>query len=481
MKVLEKELIKLSEQEDVKNGAHTYKELMYLAGQKAFDIISNKFDIINKKIAVICGNGNNGGDGFVIARKLYEHGAAVTVINVFGNPTTEEANFYYKELAPIKITDIFEDDYDIIIDAVFGIGLNRELNLKTTELFKKINESKAVKISVDIPSGVEANTGKILGAAIKAQLTITFIALKPCFLLPPANNYCGEVIVADIEVTPISYNYLTNEKPNFKPREHNSHKGNFGTGLLICGSYGMAGAAILSAKAALRSGIGIAKCVVCDKIYPILSSGVPEAVCIPVKQNKKGTLSRKINIEKLLTKTSAVLIGCGIGKNTVTEIILNKLLTKCEVPIVIDADGINSLCNNIELLKKAKASVILTPHPAEMARLCGVCVEEIEANRISYAKNFAKEYGCSLILKGANTIIAEPSGEITFNTNGNPGMATAGSGDVLAGIIVSLLSQGFSPEFSAKAAVFLHGEAGDKAAKLKGERAMIASDIIEML
>ena len=481
MSVLTKELIKKSEEAAVDSKAFTYRELMGIAGEKAFEIINERLDIVDRKVTVICGNGNNGGDGFVIARKLYEHGALVKVMTPLGNPLTDDAKFYFKSLFPIEKTEELEDDCDIIIDAVFGIGLNRPLDKKLCDLFEKVNNSKAFRVSVDIPSGIEANTGKILGSAVKADLTVTFIALKPCFLLPKGSDYCGEVVVADINVKPLSFDYYTNQKPLFKKREHNSHKGTFGTALLFCGSYGMAGAAILSAKAALRSGVGIAKCVICKGIYSAFTSCVPEAVCIPTKQNLKGTLCKSINLNKLLLKSSAVLFGCGIGISNDLKILLKNLLEKSEVPIVIDADGINLLSNNINLLKKAKAPVILTPHPAEMARLCNTSVKEIEENRINYARRFAKENNCILVLKGANTIIAEPDGKITFNLNGNPGMATAGSGDVLSGITVSLLSQGFSPEEAAKYAVFFHGEAGDKALEIRNERSMLAGDIIEML
>ena len=299
-------------------------------------------------------------------------------------------------------------------------------------------------------------------------------------MLPAGSDYCGEVIVADIGVKPSSYSYLTTEKPVFKKRRHNSHKGSYGTALLINGSYGMAGAAILAAKAALRSGLGIAKCVLCEGIYPAFTAAVPEAVCLPVKQNEKGTLTSDIDISDICDNCNALLFGCGIGKSRDNEILLEKILLN-NLPTVIDADGINALSHRIDILKKSKAPIILTPHPGEMARLCGISIGEVEENRAELAKKFAKDFGCVLVLKGANTIVSSPDGEIYFNMTGNPGMATGGSGDVLSGIIVSLLAQGFSCDEAAKAAVYLHGEAGDKAALKHGERQMLPSDIIENL
>ena len=316
-----------------------------------------------------------------------------------------------------------------------------------------------------------------MGAAFCADLTVTFIALKPCFVLPEGSDYCGEVLVADIGVKPIGSTFSTTQKPEFKKRRHNSHKGIYGTALLFCGSYGYAGAAVLAARAALRSGVGIAKAVLSESIYAPFTAAVPEAVCVPIKQN--GTAD--LNIKALLNKADAVLAGSGSGNNGETEYLVKELLKTAEIPIVIDADGINVIANSIDIIKNTKAPVILTPHPGEMARLLGVTAKEVEADRVSIARGFAKEYGCILVLKGANTIIALPNGEITFNLTGNPGMACGGSGDVLSGITVSLLAQGFSPESAAKYAVYLHGEAGDKAALRRGERAMLPTDIIEEL
>jgi len=312
--------------------------------------------------------------------------------------------------------------------------------------------------------------------------TITFIALKPCFVLPEGSDYCGKVIVADIGVNTADFSYKTIEKPQFPKRRHNSHKGTFGTALMFCGSYGMAGAAILATRAALASGVGIAKCVVCDGIYDILTRAIPEAVCLPVVQDESGTYKADtIDYEKAFKKVTAVLIGCGMAQSDNTRKVLRCVAEKSDVPIIIDADGINLLADSIDILRECKAPVIITPHPAEMARLCKCSTAEIEQNRIYYAQKFAIDYNCTVVLKGANTIVATNKGEIFFNLTGNPGMATGGSGDVLSGIMVSLLAQGFVPEDAAKAAVYLHGEAGDRAALKKGERAMLPSDIIKEL
>ena len=481
MAVLTVDLIRRSEENAVKSGAFSFRELMRKAGVAAGEIITAKYNCQNKKVAVLCGNGNNGGDGFVVANYLHSLGADVTIITPLGEPKTEDASYYFAKASHIRKTDKFADVYDIIIDAVFGIGLNKPLNQELINLFEQINISHAIKISIDIPSGIEADTGKILGATIDADLTVTFIALKPCFLLPEGSDFCGEVIVADIGVKPIDKIYSIIKKPVFPKRRHNSHKGTFGTAFLICGSYGMVGAAILAAKAALRSGVGIAKCLLCEGIYAPFTAAVPEAVCVPVSQTPTGSIKYSADISEFIENASALLFGCGVSQSGDTLKILLDIIEKSEIPTVIDADGINLLSSHIDLLKKSKAPIILTPHPAEMARLCGCTVKEIEADRIGKARHFATLHNCVLVLKGANTIVATPTGEIFINTTGNPGMSTGGSGDVLAGILVSLLAQGFSPIEAAKSAVFLHGEAGDRAATRKGERAMLPSDIIEEL
>lgn len=482
MKILTTDLIRKSEESAVASGAFSLRELMYRAGSAAAEIIMQKYDCRNKKITVVCGRGNNGGDGCVIAGILSENGGRVTVATPFGAPSTENAAYYYNKLQYVTKTDAFTPDADIIVDAIFGIGLNRAPDQSTAEVINAINSSDSIRVAVDIPSGVGADSGRVFGCAVNADLTVTFIALKPCFVLPDGSDYCGEVVVADIGAPPVSYSFLTTEKPIFKKRRHNSHKGTFGTGLMLCGSYGMAGAAILAARAALRSGIGILKAAVCESVYYPFTVSVPEAVCLPVEPNNSGTLCPdKLNLPELLKGCSAALIGCGMGNNGDTARLVKELTEISEIPLVIDADGINALAGSIDIIKKSKAPIILTPHPGEMARLCSLTVREVEENRVETARGFALKHGCVLVLKGGNTIIAEPNGEVYFNMTGNPGMATGGSGDALAGIILSLLAQGLSAENAAKAAVYLHGEAGDKAAARRGEWAMLPSDLIEEL
>ncbi len=481
MDVLSKKLIRLSEENAVHNGAFSFLELMKTAGDTAYKIICDNVELKDKKIAVVCGNGNNGGDGFVIADNLKNNGMDVTVITPLGEPLTDSAKHYFSVLKDLEITNVIDNDYDVIIDAIFGIGLNRPLDKNVIEIINKINSQNAYRVAIDIPSGIESDSGKVLGECVNANLTVTFIALKPCFVLPPASDFTGKTIVADIGVNPIDYTYKTIEAPNLPHRKKNSHKGTFGTAALICGSYGMAGAAILSARACLRSGVGIAKCIIPKSIYKILTCAVPEAVCVIEKQTVSGTFKGSINLSKALEKATAVLVGCGIGNNKNTQKLVKRLIENTNIPTVIDADGINALVSNINVLKNTNAPIILTPHPAEMARLCGISVAEVESDRVNTALRFAKEFNCIVALKGANTLIATPDGQVYFNTCGNNGLATGGSGDVLAGITVSYLAQGLEPLEAVKTAIYIHSCTADKIASIKGERALLPSDIIEAL
>lgn len=264
--------------------------------------------------------------------------------------------------------------------------------------------------------------------------------------------------------------------PKFDKRNPQSHKGNYGTALAICGSYGMAGAAIISGKGCLLSGVGILKCALPKKIYPIVSSVLPEAIFVPMD-----FLSINRKLKKALKGSNAVLFGCGVGKNLFAKKVLKFLIKNCSVPLIIDADGINLLAQNINMLRRAKSTVILTPHPAEMARLTGGSVATVEQDRIFSAGEFAKQNNVYLVLKGHKTIVADPTGKIALNTTGNAGMATGGSGDALAGIMLSLLAQKKDIFRAVCDAVYIHGAAGDKAAERLGQTSMLPSDLIEEL
>lgn len=481
MKVLTKAQVRAAEENAVSSGIFSYLQLMRNAGKRACEIINEKYPVKGKRVTVVCGTGNNGGDGLVIAYELSLLGAEVTVCSPLGGVKTDTAKGCLKLIKGLCVTADIKADCDMLIDAVFGIGLDRPVTGATAALIDKMNACGGIKIAVDLPSGVMCDGG-IVTCAFKADLTVTFIALKPCFFLPQSAEFCGEVSVADIGAVPTEYAYKTISPHTPIARPKNSHKGSFGTALIVCGSYGMCGAQILAAKAALRSGAGIAKAVVCDKNYPAFCAAVPEAVTVPVKTAESGApILNKEDILSCLEGSNALLIGCGLGQSDEAKKLVLGTLEAVKIPTVIDADGINAIAGSINIIEKIKAPVILTPHPGEMARLCHTTVSEIEGNRIGYASRFASEHSCVLVLKGANTIVALPGGEVFFNTTGNPGLATGGSGDVLAGITVSLLAQGFSAAHAARSAVWLHGTAADNAALHISQSALLPGDIIREL
>ena len=481
MKVLTAAQIKNAEDNAVECGIFSYARLMKLAGDAAADEILKRYNVIGKRICVLCGNGNNGGDGLVIAADLKNRGADVCLLTPMGFPATDTALNFKDGVKSVEIIDDFEGDFDFVIDSLFGIGLNRNLSEKLSNLIQKINAYKCVKIAVDIPSGLFCDGGEP-AVAFKADLTLTFSAYKLCQLLDATSEFCGETVVLDIGLPIEEYAYLTIDKPNPVKRPKNSHKGTFGTALLFCGSYGMCGAEILAARAALRSGAGIVKALVCDKNYSAFTSSVPEAVTIPVETAVNGApLFYDRTVLSAISSSDALLIGCGLGRSEDAKKLVLRALEISQIPMVIDADGINALQGGINIIRKAKAPLILTPHPAEMARLCDTTTDVIQSNRVKYAKRFAVENNCYLVLKGTNTIVATPNGRIFFNTTGNDGLATGGSGDVLSGMIVSRLAQGYAPLDAVLNSVWLHGAVADKLAKAVTTRSMLPSDIIEGL
>lgn len=481
MKVLLSSQIKSAEDNAVRCGIFSYVQLMKKAGDSATQEILSRYNIIGKNVCVLCGNGNNGGDGLVIAANLKNRGANVSLLTPIGFPSTDTALNFKNGVRGIEVLDDFTSDFDIVIDALFGIGLNRFLSESISQLIEKINAHNCIKIAIDIPSGLFCDGGEVL-TAFKADLTLSFTSYKLCQLLPQTSGYCGETVVLDIGLPVDDYAYLTIDKPQKIKRPQNSHKGTFGTAALFCGSYGMCGAEILASLAALRSGVGIVKALVCDKNYSAFTSSVPEAVTIPVATTQDGApMVYDRTILSILSSSNALLIGCGLGRSDESKKLVLRTLEKTQIPTVVDADGINALQGDIDIIRKINAPVILTPHPAEMARLCDTTIDAIESNRVKFAKKFSVENGCYLVLKGTNTIVATPNGRIFFNTTGNDGLATGGSGDVLSGMIVSRLAQGYDPLTATLNSVWLHGAVADKLAESISTRAILPSDIIEGL
>ncbi len=480
MRVLSAENIRKIEEKAFLNGI-SYLTMMENAAIATLSAITERIDVAGKNVVVVAGGGNNGGDGYAVARLLENEGAFVRVLALF-EPDTETAKKQRERFCG-QVCE-FEPSYlyeaDIIVDAIFGIGLSRPVSGEAEQAVKAINSSSAYTVSLDIPSGLFADSGEA-GVCVKADLTVTFIAHKICRVLHPAAENFGEVVLSDICLPSSLYENIDAvgeiiPPPVISKRKSNTHKGSYGTLSLVCGSFGMAGAALLSTSAALRCGVGIARLVIPEKIYPAVTGFVPEAVC--KVYNPKGNMKEVAQIAA--QGASALLIGCGLSTEEYAVSLFKEVLSAYSGRLIIDADGLNILARNIECIKSSQADIILTPHPGEMARLMGVSVSEIEKDRVGYAKALSDKYGCTVILKGNITVVAS-CGKVYFNLTGNPGMAKGGSGDVLAGMVAALCCTGMSSIDSAVAAVYLHGAAGDRASLSLGEISALPSDIISFL
>lgn len=441
---------------------------------------------------IFCGKGNNGGDGLAIARLLMERDYQVSIyILEFGHLGTNDFQTNLTRLHHLPAANIHFIQSDqhlhpiaegqIIIDAILGAGINREVEGITASLIEHMNASGAEIVSIDIPSGLFVDESSKGIKTIKANHTLSFQCYKMALLVPENSAAIGEVTILNIGLHNDFYKTVepTSEivdeeiiKSIYKPRNKFAHKGNFGHALIIAGSYGKMGAAVLSAKACLRSGVGLLTCHIPKCGYDILQSTVPEAMV--VTDVNTDFISK---IETDIEKYSAIGIGPGIGTEATTKLMLKELLALCKKAVVLDADALNSISEEKELMQLIPEGSILTPHPKEFERLFGKSNNDFE--RIQLALDKAVELKCVIILKGHHTLIATPGGNVFFNATGNAGMATAGSGDVLTGIIIGLLAQGYGSVETAILGVYLHGLAGDIAAESDSQEAMMAGDIIE--
>jgi hydroxyethylthiazole kinase-like uncharacterized protein yjeF len=481
--------------------------LMENAGIRTVEIIEDILaGLHSQQVLILAGKGNNGGDGLVIARHLINAGIPATVF-LLGQPEelTPDAKVNYHILknmqAPLYSLQT-EDDLDrltlallkagLVVDAIYGIGFKGSLNDFETQVVKLINWSQLPVVAADIPSGVEADSGRVHGAAIQASHTVTFGLPKLGQLIEPGKSYTGTLTVADISLPrdlldnpELKINLITDElvQPFLYPRAAQTHKGTYGHALIVGGSIGMTGAVIMSASAALRVGAGLVTAALPESLQVGVENEIVEVMTVPLAQTAQGTIAREAlpAIENLLGTTSVCAIGPGMSRYREAAAVLHQVLERAGIPIVIDADGLNAVSEDINVLKDRQIPIVLTPHPGEMARLTGLTIEEIQADRLEIARSFAQKWGVTVVLKGSGTVVAYPNGEVFLNLSGNPGMATAGSGDVLCGMIAGLIAQGLRPQDAAMAAVYLHGLAGDYAEKVKGQRGLIAGDIIQAL
>ena len=503
MKILTVEQMKTEERLSDEMGV-TYQRLMENAGCAAAAFIRKTLtNVAGRNFMIFCGSGNNGGDGLVVARKLFEEGANVIVVLCGGIPRSDEAKYMYNCVIQAGITmldfeldrkkvDEFLCGADIIIDALFGTGFSGEFRAPYDEIVEMINSDIAVKISLDIPSGVNAETGLCAKNSVRANFTVAFEAAKPGHLLLPGKEFCGKTEVVDIGIphevrAQVAQNcFLTSEEMVFssiRKRPRFSNKGTFGKLLCITGSSNFPGASVLSALGAMKSGAGITTVATTEKVISMIAGRIPEATFLPLPENPDGTISAeaKEKILPFLENVDAVLIGCGLGRGKDIGEIVEFVLENANCTVVIDADGLNCISGNPEVIKKAKQIPIITPHMGEMARLCGVSIPETVEKRIEIASKTAKEFDAIVVLKDSTTVIAEPGGDVYFNSTGNPGLSKGGSGDCLAGMIASFAAQCYIETSCAVCGVYLHGLAADNAAKELSEYGMLPSDIPDYL
>lgn len=465
--------------------------LMENAGMRVADVA---LETGADTFAVISGKGNNGGDGSVAARHLFCNGKNVTLILLCDeNELKNDAKLMYftAKSAGVNIINGFGDDAknciaqsDVIIDGILGIGCTGAPNDFYTDVIEYINDLNKYVIAIDVPGGVNATNGNVCGAAVKCKKTVTFSVGRLGLCLYPAKEYAGEVCVKQISFTPkaIEDADIKVKEVEYKKiiRSEDCHKGSVGKVLLAAGSVGMTGAAYIASMSALKCGSGVVTLCIAESLNTIMEQKLTEVMTIPVDENN-GTVSMEASARVIeeSAKYDCLVVGCGLGNNENTRKFVNNVIENVQCPLVIDADGLN--CMNKNILKKIKNNVVITPHIGEMARLTGRDISYIKSNLCDVAADFAREYNTAVVLKCATTVVAFPDGEMYINTNGNGGMATAGSGDALAGIIGSCISQNNDFKTSVVNGVYLHSAAGDIAAEKLGKNFMSATDITECL
>ncbi|CCX85446.1 yjeF domain protein [Clostridium sp. CAG:590] len=448
-----------------------------------------RLNVSHGRVLIVVEGGNNGGDGLAVGRILLERGYKVDIYYIGGFEKVSQGfqqqwsilhhmGVRFRKTIPNK-------EYAVIVDGIFGVGLSREVQGVQKKAIEAMNHMDAIKVAIDIPSGIDATTGEVLGTAFYADYTVTFGLKKLGMFFLDGIDACGTVICKPIgfpaqalaHVKPMIYAYDNSDLDKLPKRVNNSNKGTYGRVAVIAGSKNMSGAAFLCSKAAYSTGAGLVKIYTHESNRTILQSQLPEAVMMTY-DDYEGALAC---IEDALQWATVIVVGPGLGVDTVSERMLYELLMNAEVPMVVDADALNILSNNIELLRTSSVQIIMTPHMKEMSRLIQRPVEEIAKNRFAIAREFAKKMQVTLVLKDAKSIATNGGQQTYMNLAGNNGMSTGGSGDVLAGIIAGMLAGGLTLADAARMGTYVHCCAGDLAAERKGNYAMLASDIISYI
>jgi len=481
--------------------------LMDNAGRAAVVELLDKYSgLAPGPVLIVSGKGNNGGDGFVMARALKELGWQVrTLVLADRESISGDARLHLLQLLGAGADPVFVDtdselkanlaasrDAVLVIDAILGTGLVSEVRGLAAAAIDWINEFSGPVVAVDVPSGIDASSGRICGVAVKADLTVSFAFAKIGQVVYPAAELVGELKVVDIGIPrhladnrsePVRLDTAATVTGLFPPRPLTGHKGTFGHLLVIAGSTGKTGAAVLAAEAAMRVGAGLTTLAAPAAVQPVLAGKLLEVMTEPVGDATSVLSAADFSrLQQLGRDKQALAMGPGLGSAETTQELICRLVTESELPLVLDADALNALATQRHLLKHLRnRKLILTPHPGEMARLTGLTIAEIEADRIAVARRFAVGNQLVLVLKGARTLTALPDGTVYVNSSGNPGMASGGMGDVLTGMLGGLLAQGVAPAAAARLAVFWHGRSGDDLAAHMGHSGIVAGDLLRRL
>ncbi|MHB1127402.1 MAG: NAD(P)H-hydrate dehydratase [Bacillota bacterium] len=463
-------------------------------------------EVRGKRVLIFAGKGNNGGDGFVVARHLINQGADV---KIFLLCTAEDikgdaaVNFNILKKIDAKIHPLLSEKdlhrvgiallhAEVVVDAIYGTGFKGAAMGLPAKAIDILNETGKAIVAVDIPSGLEASTGKVHGPCIRAHHTITFGLPKLGLILEPGASHVGRLWVADIslpqpllESQDLRRSLITSTwcRHTLPVRHAADHKGTFGHVLIVGGSEGLTGAVAMAGEAALRSGAGLVTVAVPRSLHPIMEIKTTELMTRPLPETAERSLSQEgmERVLELAQQASVVVMGPGMSQNSSTAALVRMLVPRMKVPLVLDADALNALSQDTAALRGAQAPIVLTPHPGEMSRLLNTTVAKVQENRVRVSEDAARQWGTTVVLKGAKTIVAATDGRTLINTVGNPGMATGGTGDVLSGMIGGLIAQGVAPVNAAAVAVYVHGAAGDRAAGEKGQIGLTAGDLLTFL
>ena len=507
MRVLNTEQMREADRRTIEDIGLPSIVLMENAGRQTVAAMEAAFETLgSSRVAVLCGRGNNGGDGFVVARTLVQRGVEAVVFllgsvaEVQGDARTNLEVLGRIGVTVIEITNAQEwelhftevSECDVVVDAILGTGFRGRLTGLFETVVADVNELGVPIVAIDLPTGVSADTAELSGEAIEATMTVTLAAPKIPLVFPPADTHAGDLVIADIGIPAPLLDELDGQYLELLTRERmrgilparaaESHKGDFGRVLIVAGSFGKSGAAHLAALGALRSGAGLVTVATPRSCLPILASMGAEYMTVPLDETPSGAIDFASLDRVLELKADVIALGPGIGQEPGTAAFVHGLLERTGVPLVVDADAINAFSGDPDRLAgRDGVEVVITPHPGEMARLAGGTIEAVQRDRLTQAREFATSHRLHVVLKGHRTIVAGPEGRCFVNLTGNPGMATGGTGDLLTGMIAAWFAQLLDAEAACKLSVYLHGAAGDLAESDEGQIALMATDIAARL